>query len=116
MFEMLGSGVPAVLTLLISVVYFFSSPATESTGKSLAVSAHGVLIAALYFAVIVLSAHPAEAYAIPFMVLCVGGLLLVFFTIWQFKGRRVFHFLQIVNILVLSLVFVFGLGSITGDD
>jgi len=116
MFAMLGYGVPAVIALLISAAYFFASPTSESIATRIAVSAPGIAIALLYFSVVFLSAHPAAAYGIPFMSSCLAAVLLVFFSLWKFKGRRILHVLQLFNVLALFLIFILGIGPITSYD
>lgn len=105
------------LAFLTSVAYFKSSPKSESLNKRIIVSAHGVVIAALYMvAMTIFWAQKADPkFITPFLFSMVVPLLLITVSFIFYRGRKVIHFLQLLNLLCLGWTFFVGSMAVTGD-
>jgi len=101
----------------ISAVYFTASPKTEPLAKKLLVSAHGVSIAALYLvALSVFWFHrSSDALAKPFNYLLLIPVLLILTALFMFRGRKVIHWLLLVNLACLAWTAFVGVMAVTGD-
>lgn len=105
------------LAIGISVLYFRASPKTEPLAKKLLVSAHGVVIAVLYFgAMSVFWLHrSSDALGKPFSYLLLLPLLLILTSLVMFRGRKLIHWLLLVNLACLAWTAFVGVMAVTGD-
>jgi len=105
------------LALVISVVYFVSSPRSQSIARRILLSAHGAMIMALYMgAMAVFWAQKANPkFATPFQLLHLVPLILMVVSLFIYRGRNVIHFLQLLNLLCLGWTFFVGSMAVTGD-
>jgi hypothetical protein len=106
-----------ILALVISVVYFISSPRTEPLSKRILASAHGVVITAIYMgAMTVFWAQKANPkFITPFLFSLLVPLLLIAVSFFVYRGRKTVHFLQLLNLLCLGWTFFIGSMAVTGD-
>lgn len=106
-----------VLTLLVSVAYFRASPSAQRLGERIAVSAHGAVIAGLYFGAMFLwlSGASRPAYGKPFVYALAVPIALMVFALVRFRGRASVHLLQLINIVGLVWAFFIGSMAVTGD-
>lgn len=81
------------------------------------VSAHGVAITAVFSVAMLLHGvnHADARYAFPFMFLSTLPVGLIVYSFLRFKGPKVVHFFQILNLLCLVYTFFMGGMAITGD-
>jgi hypothetical protein len=98
-------GTPVIATF-VSIIYFFASPRNQSMARRLAASAHGVAISLLY--IFGIYAMPAESDYVArqlfwkeFQVLALISCAMIVATLLLFKGRKITHGLQILNIIAL---------------
>jgi hypothetical protein len=97
--------VAPLLSLVVSVIYFFSSPTSQPLGQRVLASSHGAAISLLYGAAIgaALSGATSQRLAIPFVTCAVGiPSLLAFVSIELYRGRLAIHWLQLLNLLSLA--------------
>ena len=106
-----------ILALVISVVYFRSSPRTEPLSKRILASAHGAVITAIYMgAMTVFWAQKANPkFITPFLFSLLVPLLLIVVSFFVYRGRKTIHFLQLLNLLCLGWTFFIGSMAVTGD-
>lgn len=106
-----------VLAIGISATYFTASPKTEPLAKRLLVSAHGVVIAALYLgAMSVFWLHrSSDAFAKPFSYLLLVPVLLILTSLFMFRGRKVIHWLLLVSLACLAWTAFVGVMAVTGN-
>jgi hypothetical protein len=106
-----------LLTAGVSIVYFLSQPRVSAPLTTrLLTSAHGFSIALLYVGLWVLAGTPAPADPrsyLPLFLLLLVPLALMVASLGWYKGRRLIHLLQLVNLACLSVLgffafFVFG--------
>ena len=106
-----------LLAIVISVVYFRSSPISQTIAMRLLASAHGCAIAVLYFGALSVfwanAAHPR--YELPFFVLLAGPVALMMSSFFIYRGPTSVHFLQILNLLCLAWTFFIGIMAVTGN-
>lgn len=106
-----------LLSVVISAIYYKATSTSLSKSDRILVSAHGVSIAAMYFAA--LSVFWADAskpsYATPFMLSLLLPLALIVTSIFRFCGPRIVHWLQIINCICLAWVAFIGIMAVTGD-
>ncbi|PKO36256.1 MAG: hypothetical protein CVU33_19340 [Betaproteobacteria bacterium HGW-Betaproteobacteria-6] len=106
----------AWLPLVSSIVYFRSSPSSESVLQRMAVSAHGAVIALLCSVALLVAifGSPRQEYGEIYRLLLWVPLFLVAYSFFRFRGKKEIHFLQLLNILWLIFAFLFGGMAITG--
>lgn len=106
-----------ILALVISVVYFISSPRAEPLPKRILASAHGAVITAIYMgAMTVFLAQKANPkFITPFLFSLLVPLLLIAVSFFVYRGRKTVHFLQLLNLLCLGWTFFIGSMAVTGD-
>lgn len=106
-----------VLAVIISVRYFRASPDTEPLPKKLLVSAHGVVVAVLYFgAMSVMWSHQSsEALGRPFDYLLPIPVLLGLVSLLMFRGGKQIHWLLVVSLGCLLWTAFVGSMAVTGD-
>lgn len=105
-----------ILAVGVSVVYFLSSPKSQSVGGRVAASVHGSSIALLYFAAI--AVHQAgiaqPKYGTVFASLLLLPIALAFGSFFVYRGRKAVHMLQLLNVLCLAWTFFIGSMAVTG--
>jgi hypothetical protein len=108
-------GIPIVL-ISISAIYFFSNRGV-SHGVRFLSSAHGVVAAILYAAVLFLwkSGGSNESFLYLFWALLLFPLALIIYSFWGFKGHKAFHILHVASIGCLILVWFIGSMAVTDD-
>lgn len=101
----------------ISALYFTASPKTEPLAKKLLVSAHGVVIALLYLGAMSVFwlDRSSEAFVKPFSYLLLIPLLLILTSLFMFRGRKLIHWLLLVNLACLAWTAFIGVMAVTGD-
>ena len=106
-----------LLALGISGVYFLTSPKSESLIKRLLASAHGVAIAILYMAaMIVFWSHKAnESFGTPYLLSLSVPLILIVVSFFAYRGRKAIHLLQVLNLLCLAWTLFIGSMAVTGN-
>lgn len=110
------SHLPAVCAALIGVVYFYADAPRQSVSRRLLASAHGVTISLLYCGawVLYLTHRADETLARPFAQIMVLPLALIAVALFAFRGPRIVHLLQVINLLCLLWVWLRGSVVITG--
>jgi hypothetical protein len=106
-----------ILALTISLVYFWSSPSTETMSRRLLSSAHGASVAVLYMAAMaVFWAHKASPkFGTPFLFLLLIPVILVFASFFLYRGPKSVHLLQVLNLACLAWTFFIGSMAVTGN-
>jgi len=114
LFPLLYLAAPA-LGLLISTIYFRASPYTQPLWKRILVSAHGTSIAILNLGLLFILQfgqninHQTEIkYCDLYCYLMLIPTALILISIIYFKGAKVTHLLQAVNIILLLWTFLMG--------
>ena len=103
-------------SLIVSGAYFFASPKTESLLQKLSVSAHGVLISALYLSALLVGGfgHPRQEYGSTFVALLWLPAIFIAYSFWRFNGKKSTHLLQIINLIFLLFTAAFSGMPVTG--
>jgi hypothetical protein len=109
--------VSPALSILVSVIYFRSSPRDQSLSRRLLVSAHGVILALIYIgAIIVWQAGCARTnFGEPFAIILAVPLVFTLATFLWFRGPRYIHLIQFVNLFCLAVTFLIGGMAVTGN-
>ena len=109
-------GVLALIPLLTSLAYFRASPPADQLSNRLAVSAHGIFIFALSSMALLIPIMGLEhqKYGEPFRWLCWLPVLAIAYSFWGFNGKKKVHWLQVINLIWLFVIFVFGQMAVTG--
>jgi hypothetical protein len=111
-------GAPLVL-IAVSLAYFFGDPRRPAFGARLLASAHGFTGAALYLVALGLhQARPLEYrpyLALPYTLLFLLPLVAIIISFFTFRGSRLFHLLQLLNVAALAWAFFVGSMAITGN-
>lgn len=102
---------------LVSVVYYVASPTVQPRHLRLLASAHGAALALVYALVIAVTMARGTnpAYVTPFVVALAVPVALMLLSFVVFRGRRVVHVLQLLNVLCLLLALFFGAMALTGE-
>ena len=108
-----------LLGLGVSAAYFLASPKGESLGRRALCSAHGTVIALLYFSVMFpdtgdTKTGAPDALAVPFNVTVLLGLILMVLPLFLFRGSKILHLLQLLNLVLLVWTWVIGGMAVTG--
>ena len=106
-----------IVAVLISAIYFLKSPKDEPLARRYLVSAHGLVIAVIYVAAILVwqAGAAKDALATPFIVVCAIPLLLIAASFIWFRGPRYIHLLQLGNLFCLAATLFVGGMAVTGD-
>jgi hypothetical protein len=109
-------GIPLVL-MAVSLVYFLSADRTMSFAERLATSSHGAAGAFIYTVAWAIgsSGYSRSEYMAPFVCLFAVPFSLVVASFPYWRGPRMIHLLQLLNLPALFLAFPIGLMAITGD-
>jgi hypothetical protein len=102
--------IPPLLAIAISVVYYMTSPRGAPIARRLFASAHGVIIAVLYVGAISiwLSGNSRRELGTPFLLLLLVPFASIIASFFLFRGPKLIHLLQLVNILLLLWTGVIG--------
>jgi hypothetical protein len=105
-----------LFTPVVSVLYFRASPRSQRLPLRLAASAHGIAITLTFVFGIAFPyfGSPDAAFGQPFQIACLLCVSIMLSSFFLFQGKKVFHFLQLINLLgVASTLFLGGM-AITG--
>jgi hypothetical protein len=105
-----------LLTFAVSIIYFLFSPKSQPLLVRLLASAHGAVIAIIFFLSLTLSnlVEPSPNFGKPFFIFYLALLALIVASLFLFKGRKIIHGLQVVNLLGLVWTYFIGGMAITG--
>ena len=108
---------PPVIALVISIVYFWTSPRSQPLGLRLLASAHGVTICALCLLAIAIAAAGKSNYDLgwPYALAMTVPVLLIVTSLFVYRGRKIVHWLQPLNLLCVFWAFVGGGMLVTGE-
>jgi hypothetical protein len=101
------------LAVVVSMIYFWSSPSSAGVTRRLLVSAHGVVIAVLYFFFLTNSAN--VIFRPQFLLLSLVPALFVVVCRALYRGNPAVHLLQLANLACLSWTLVVALKAITNN-
>jgi hypothetical protein len=102
--------VPPLLAVAISAIYFMTSPRSEPVARRLLASAHGAVIAVIYVGAISiwLSGDSQRGFGTPFLLLLLAPLASIIASFFFYRGPKLIHLLQLVNIVLLVWTGVVG--------
>ena len=108
--------VAASVPLVTSLVYFRTSPPTDSLIQRIAVSLHGVTVFVLCVGAVLVGmiGSPRQELGAIFQLLLFVPLGLVAYSIRHFHGKRAIHLLQAINLLWLAFASFLGRMAVTG--
>ena len=108
--------VAASVPLVTSLVYFRTSPPTDSLIQRIAVSLHGVTVFVLCVGAVLIGmiGFPRQELGATFQLLLFVPLGLVVYSIRHFHGKRAIHLLQAINLLWLAFASFLGRMAVTG--
>lgn len=106
-----------ILGVGVSLVYLFTSPRTQPLPLRLLASCAGLLIAVIYCAVfgVALFRISSQGFGLPFLFLLVLPLGAIALSFRYYRGSRVIHSLQLVNVAVLIWTAFIGGMAVTGQ-
>lgn len=106
-----------LLSVFARVVYFRKSDPSQPLKRRLLASAHGVVMAVIYFGALTVfwSHHARDSFARPFALTLFIPPALILLSFAIYRGPRAVHLLQLVNIFALALTFLIGGMAVTGD-
>jgi heme/copper-type cytochrome/quinol oxidase subunit 4 len=104
------------LVLAVSGLYFFSSPKNQPMGARLLASVHGLSIALLYIAGLLIAWNgPSVVSCLIFIVLTAIIVALIIISFFYFQGTKSTHILQVINVLCLIWIIFETALSLSGD-
>ena len=105
-----------LLTSAVSIIYFLCSPKSQPLLIRLLASAHGAVIAIIFFLAMALSnfVEPSPNLGKPFFAFYLVLLTLIVASLFLFKGRKFIHGLQVINLLGLAWTYFLGGMAVTG--
>jgi hypothetical protein len=105
-----------ILALAVSVVYLATSPKLQSLSARLWASSAGFFIATIYCVAAAIAALRLSrvALGVPFDIAVFLGLGLIGLSFWMYRGKKVVHLLQLVNLACLAWTGFIGGMAITG--
>ena len=108
--------VAASVPLVTSLVYFRTSPPTDSLIQRIAVSLHGVTVFVLCVGAVLVGmiGSPRQELGATFQLLLFVPLGLVAYSIRHFHGKRAILLLQAINLLWLAFASFLGRMAVTG--
>ena len=108
--------VAASVPLVTSLVYFRTSPPTDSLIQRIAVSLHGVTVFVLCVGAVLVGmiGSPRQELGAIFQLLLFVPLGLVAYSIRHLHGKRAIHLLQAINLLWLAFASFLGRMAVTG--
>ena len=108
--------VAASVPLVTSLVYFRTSPPTDSLIQRIAVSLHGVTVFVLCVGAVLVGmiGSPRQELGATFQLLLFVPLGLVAYSIRHFHGKRAIHLLQAINLLWLAFASFLGRMAVAG--
>lgn len=107
-----------VLAAAVSGLYFAASPRAEPLRKRVLVSAHGAAIALLYVLawIVLITGRSNLRLGTPFLLLLILPVLLITLSFAFYRGRKVVHWLQIINMVCLLWTGFVGTMLVTGES
>lgn len=111
-------GVAPLIAIGISIAYFISSSRQQTLGGRLAASSHGVAIALLYAAawVVLLSGKSNRSLGSIYAFALLLPVALIVTSFFIYRGNRLIHWLQPVNLLCLLWIGFAGVMMVTGES
>ena len=110
-------GAPVIMAA-VSATYFFADQRRPAFRARLISSAHGVIGVALYFGAMAVSWAQPHGYrpylGAPYLSLYVLPLIAIIVALFEFRGPRLIHLLQIANVAALTWSLFIGVMYITG--
>ena len=105
------------LGLTVSLIYYIFSRPMQQIGSRLLVSAHGAVISLLYFGATQIGQLGAShsALGVPFMLSLLVPCALIGYSLLKFRGKKIIHILQLLNLFALFLTLFIGTMAITGE-
>jgi hypothetical protein len=105
-----------ILALLVSAVYFATSPKLQPLSVRLLASSAGLFISTIYCVagVIALLRLSRSGFGAPFAVAVTLGLGLIGLSFWLYRGKKLVHLLQLINLACLAWTGFIGGMAITG--
>src|SRR5687767_14455322 len=105
----------ACVPLVASIAYFRTSPACQPNVQRVAVSLHGASIALLLLAALAIggSGSHHDRFGLPCGLLCLVSLGLIAYSFWRFRGPKIVHLFQIVNVTWLLVGGLVGSMAVT---
>jgi hypothetical protein len=110
--------VAPALAAAVSGVYFVASPRAEPLRNRILASAHGATIALLYVLawIVLISGQSNLRLGTPFSFLLLLPLFLIIVSFFFYRGRKVVHWLQIINVVCLLWTGFTGIMLVTGES
>lgn len=109
---------PALVMCAVSGAYYVFNIAEPRRSVRLMVSAHGVLGALLYSSAL-LWAYLSPVYrpwaTLPFLLAFVLPLSSIAFALFRFRGPKLLHFAQLLNLSALAYALFFGAMAVSGS-
>lgn len=105
-----------LLTPIASVAYFRTSPSSQQLVLRLLASAHGIVITIVFLvgAAFPTIASPSPYYGRPFQLMCFLCVVLMATSFFLYRGRKIIHWFQLLNVAgVVATLFIGGM-AITG--
>jgi len=108
---------PPVIALVISFIYFWTSPRSQPLPARLLASLHGATICALYVLAIAVASTGKSKYEFgwPYALAMAIPVLLIVASFFVYRGRKATHWLQPLNLLCVFWTFIGGGMLITGE-
>jgi hypothetical protein len=106
-----------LVALVVSVIYFITSPTSQPLGQRFLLSAHGALTAFLYFGAMTIwwTGHSGDHWLLPLWLVFLASLGSVTASFILFRGKKAVHFLQIPNLLALAWTAFIASMALPGD-
>ena len=106
-----------MIASLISIAYFVGSRSDPSLSRRLLTCVHGALIAFAYVgALLIADARRFNvAFGMPFLLLLVVPVVFAVISIWQYRGPKLMHLLQVPNVACLVWTAFVGTMAVTGE-
>ena len=99
-----------IIMCTISVLYFIFNSSSTNLIERICVSIHGILGTILYTGAIYLfEIKNSNKYLLSiYHTLLLLPVLSIIYSFFKFKGKKIIHFLQILNVICLIIVWFFG--------
>lgn len=107
----------AIAMVAISIAYFAADRSGSPFGLRALSSAHGFAASLLFAGAVVISAtrSTSPAYALPFLLLHLLPIALIFLSFIWYRGPKLVHALQIPNVIAMLWSGFIGTMAVTGD-
>lgn len=106
----------ALVPLGVSVAYLGAAPRDRSLVQRLITSAHGAALSVLWLGALLVGVlgTPLQSNWEVLGSVCLLPLALIVHSLWQYGGSKWVHALQLVNVVWLLALLVFGRMAVTG--